>query len=49
MVISKLAVIQPWFPFVGLEILTNFVFCGIILDPDILESQSRALKTRLIA
>jgi len=46
--ISTLGVIQPRFPFVGVEILSTFGFCGIILPPDMLESQLRALKTRMI-
>jgi len=33
--------------FEGIGSLTNF--CGIIFDPDMLESQSRAQKTRRIA
>jgi len=48
MAMYKLVVIQPRFPFVRVEILTTFGFCGIILAPDMLESQSRALKTRMI-
>jgi len=35
--------------FSGVEILTTFCFFGISFDPDMLESQSRALKTRKIA
>jgi len=49
MAISKLGVIQPRFPFVGVEFLTTAWFCGIILDSDVLESQSRSLKTWVIA
>jgi len=49
MAISKLGIIQPRFPFVGVEILTTFGFGGIILDPNTLESQSRAVKTQMIA
>jgi len=40
---------NPGFLFLGVEILTTFGFCGIILDPDMLESQSRALKPGRIA
>jgi len=46
MAIYKLGVIQPRFHFVGVEILTTF--CGIILAPDTLERQLRALNTRMI-
>jgi len=49
MAIYKRGVIQPLVSFSGVEILTTFWFCGIIFDPDMLESQSRALKTRGIA
>jgi len=33
---------------VRVEILTTFCFLAIILVPDMLESQSRALRTRMI-
>jgi len=49
MAIYKPGVIQPRFPFVGVEILTTFWFCGIILVTDMVESQTMALKTRMIA
>jgi len=48
MTISKLGDIHPSLEFVGVKIVTTFGFCGIILAPDMLESQSRALKTRMI-
>jgi len=49
MAIYRLGVIHPRLEFVGVEILTTFCFFSIILVPDMLESQSRALKTRMIA
>jgi len=42
-------VIYPGFAFVGVAFPTIFGFLAIILAPDMLESQSRALKTRMIA
>jgi len=48
MAISKLTVIQPLVSFCRGKIFDhNLFFCGIVLDPDMLESQSRALKTRM--
>jgi len=47
MAISKLGVIHPRLEIVGVEILSSF-FCGMILDPAMLENQSRALKTGMI-
>ena len=49
MAISKRGVIPPWLPFLGVGFLTSFWFFGIIFHPDMLESESRALKTRAIA
>ena len=48
MAIHKISVIQPKFPFVGVEILSTFWFLCIILGPDMLDRQSRALKTQMI-
>ena len=48
MAIYNMGVMQPRLAFVGEEIRTNFVFSAIIFAPDVLESQSRALKTRMI-
>jgi len=48
MAILKLGAIHPRLEFVGVEILTTFWFCGIIFAPDMLESQSGILKTRIV-
>jgi len=44
----KLGVIHPRLEFVGVESLTTFWFCRIIMAPDMLESQSWVQKTRMI-
>jgi len=48
MAIYKMDVIYPESAFVGVEIFTNSFFGAIILTPDMLESQSRALKAQMI-
>jgi len=47
MAIHKLGVIHPRLEFAGVDIFTT-LFCGILLAPDMLERQSRSLKTRMI-
>jgi len=49
MAISKQGVILPLVNILGVRILTTFCYFGVSFDPDVLESQSRALKTREIA
>jgi len=49
MAMYKQGVIQPLVSFLGVEILTTFWFLWHNVDPDMLESQSRALKSRGIA
>jgi len=46
---TKGMLFNPWFPFVGVESLTTFWFVWHNFYPDMLESQSRALKTHRIA
>jgi len=49
MALYDMGVIYPRLAFVGVKIFTNFLFfSAIILAPDMLESQSRTLKTRMI-
>jgi len=40
--------ICPGLPFVGLEIYPTFLFSAIILAPDMLATQSKALNTWMI-
>ena len=47
MAIYNMGVIHPMLAFVGVEFLPIFVFWPIILAPDMLESHSRTLKTRI--
>jgi len=49
MAISKMGIILPFVNFLGVEIMSSFGFCGISFDPDMLERQSRTLKTREIS
>jgi len=44
-----LGVIQPRFPFVGVEVLTTYWFWWPHIDPDSLESKLNSLKTRMTA
>jgi len=48
MAIYKLGVFHPRLEFVGVEIFTTFCFLWRNLVSDMLESQSRDLKTRMI-
>jgi len=47
--VMAMGIIYPESAFVGVEYLLIFVFWTMIFAPDMLESQSRALKTRMIA
>jgi len=47
--IYKMFSFQAKLEFVGAEIFTNFCFFSIILATDMLESHSKALKTRIFA
>jgi len=49
MAISKRGVIPPWLPFLGVGFLATFCFFWHDFYADMLETQSRALKTREIA
>jgi len=48
MAIHNIGVIHPRLAFVGVEIFIIYWFWVIILVPDMLESQSRVLKTCMI-